>query len=397
VRIPLFKMERMQSTYENYVEYNLSESGVQPMRAEELLEGDSPETARLLAAELGYNQSNGTEMLRDRIALFYPDAARDNILVTNGGAEANFATFWALLERSDRVAVQIPNYFQTPGLARIFAGRADFFRLVRRKEGNTTRWALDVDSLRKAVSKKTRVILVTNPNNPTGAILSEAEMDAVVGIARRAGAWLVADEIYRGAEISGFTTPTFFGRYARVLVTSGLSKAFGLPGLRIGWVAGPAKMVQKIWSYRDYTTIAPSILSDQLARLAMEPARREKIFERTRSILRTNLPPLEEWIRSHGDLFEYTPPLAGAIAWMKYKLPIGSIELVERLRKEQSVLIVAGDQCGTARHIRIGFGSPVEYVRKGLGRIDGIVSGTTAARTTHSLRRHKQVASIQPE
>ena len=169
MRIPLFKMERMQSTYENYVEYNLSESGVQPMRTEELLEGDSPETARLLEAELGYNQSNGTEMLRDRIALFYPGAGRDNILVTNGGAEANFATFWALLERGDRVAVQIPNYFQTPGLARIFAGRADFFRLVRRKEGNATRWALDVDSLRKVVSKKTRVILVTNPNNPTGA------------------------------------------------------------------------------------------------------------------------------------------------------------------------------------------------------------------------------------
>jgi len=359
----------MQSTYENYVEYNLSESGVQPMRAEELLEGDSPETARLLAAELGYNQSNGTETLRDRIALFYPGAARDNILVTNGGAEANFATFWALLERGDRVAVQIPNYFQTPGLARIFAGRADFFRLVRRKEGNTTRWALDVDSLRKAVSKKTRIILVTNPNNPTGAILDDAEMDAVVGIARRAGAWLVADEIYRGAELSGLTTPTFFGRYARVLVTSGLSKAFGLPGLRIGWVAGPAKMIQKIWSYRDYTTIAPSILSDQLARLALEPARREKIFARTRSILRTNLPPLEAWIHSHGDLFEYTPPLAGAIAWMKYKLPISSIELVEKLRKEQSVLIVAGDQCGLPKHIRIGFGSPVEYVREGLARI----------------------------
>ena len=369
MRIPLFKMERMQSTYENYVEYNLSESGVQPMRAEELLEGDSPETARLLAAELGYNQSNGTETLRDRIALFYPGAARDNILVTNGGAEANFATFWALLERGDRVAVQIPNYFQTPGLARIFAGRADFFRLVRRKEGNTTRWALDVDSLRKAVSKKTRIILVTNPNNPTGAILDDAEMDAVVGIARRAGAWLVADEIYRGAELSGLTTPTFFGRYARVLVTSGLSKAFGLPGLRIGWVAGPAKMIQKIWSYRDYTTIAPSILSDQLARLALEPARREKIFARTRSILRTNLPPLEAWIHSHGDLFEYTPPLAGAIAWMKYKLPISSIELVEKLRKEQSVLIVAGDQCGLPKHIRIGFGSPVEYVREGLARI----------------------------
>lgn len=385
MRIPLFQMERMQSTYENYVEFNLSESGVQPMRAEELLEGDSPETARLLSAELGYNQSNGTETLRDRIALFYPHAGRANILVTNGGAEANFATFWALLEKGDRVALQIPNYFQTPGLARIFAGRADFFRLVRRKEGQATRWALDVDSLRKAVTRKTRLILVTNPNNPTGAILIEDEMDAVVAVARRAGAWIVADEIYRGAELSGVTTSTFYGRTPRVLVTSGLSKAFGLPGLRIGWVAGPAKMIERIWSHRDYTTIAPSILSDQLARLAMQPERSEKIFARTRSILRTNLPPLEQWIAGHGDLFDYTPPQAGAIAWLKYRLPIGSLALVEKLRKEQSVLIVAGDQCGMPKHIRIGFGSPVEYVRKGLGRISVVVS---SAQTSRRSARH---------
>jgi len=372
MRIPLFKMERMQSTYENYVEYNLSESGVHPMRVEELLDGapSSLGTARLLATELGYCQSNGTEELRDRIALFYPGARRENILVTNGGAEANFTSFWTLLEKGDRVALQIPNYFQTPGLARIFAGRADFFRLVRRKEGAATRWALDLDSLRRAVTKKTRIILVTNPNNPTGAILTDAEMDAVVQTARRAGAWIVADEIYRGAEVSGTTTPTFYGRYSRVLITSGLSKAFGLPGLRVGWVAGPPKTVEAIWAHRDYTTIAPSIMSDHLGRIAMEPARREEIFERTRSIIRTNLPPLEKWIATHEDIFEYTPPQAGAIVFIKYRLPIGSIKLVERLRKEQSVLIVAGDQCGLPKHIRIGFGSPVEYTEKGLGRID---------------------------
>ena len=256
MRIPLFKMERMQSTYENYVEFNLSESGVHPMRVEELLDGapSSLDTARLLKTELGYCQSNGTEELRDRIALFYPGAWRENILVTNGGAEANFASFWTLLEKTDRVALQIPNYFQTPGLASIFTGRADFFRLVRRKEGAATRWALDTDSLRRAVTKKTRVILVTNPNNPTGAILTEAEMDAVVQAARRAGAWIVADEIYRGAEVSGTTTPTFYGRTPRVLITSGLSKAFGLPGRRIGWVAGPSKTIEAIWAHRDYTS-----------------------------------------------------------------------------------------------------------------------------------------------
>jgi len=372
MRIPPFKMERMQSTYENYVEYNLSESGVHPMRLEELL-GGSPETAKFLATELGYCQSNGTEELRGRIALFYPGASCGNILVTNGGAEANFTTFWTLLEKGDRVALQIPNYFQTPGLARIYAGRVNFFRLVRREEGDSTRWALDVDSLRRAVTKKTRLILVTNPNNPTGAILTESEMDAVVQIARRTGAWIVADEIYRGAELSGKTTPTFWGRYRRVIITSGLSKAFGLPGLRIGWVVGPPKTIEAIWSHRDYTTIAPSILSDQVARIAMESGRREAIFSRTRSIIRANLPVLEKWIRTHDDIFTYTPPEAGAIAFLRYRLPIGSISLVEKLRVEQSVLIVAGDQCGLPRHIRIGYGSPTTYTREALIRFDRIL------------------------
>lgn len=394
MRIPLFKMERMQSTYENYVEFNLSESGVHPMRVEELLE-ESPETARLLKTELGYCQSNGTEELRERVALFYPGAKRENIVVTNGGAEANFASFWTLLEKGDRVALQIPNYFQTPGLAAIFAGRADFFHLVRGKKGAAARWELDLDSLRRAVTRKTRIILITNPNNPTGAILTEEEMDAIVQIARRAGAWIVADEIYRGAEVSGITTPTFYGRYPRVLITSGLSKAFGLPGLRIGWVVGPPQTVEDIWAHRDYTTIAPSIMSDHLARIALEPERREKIFARTRSIIRANLPPLEKWIATHSDLFDYTPPQAGAIAFLKYRLPIGSIKLVDRLRIEQSVLIVAGDQCGLPKHIRIGYGSPVDYTAKGLTRIDGLIAKLSSRRTETGARPHPRATSAQ--
>ena len=383
MRIPPFKMERMQSTYENYVEYNLSESGVHPLRAEELL-GGVGEAAGLLATELGYCQSNGTEELRDRIALFYPGAVRENVLVTNGGAEANYTTFWTLLERGDRVALQIPNYFQTPGLSAIYAGPTDRFRLVRRREQDRTRWALDLDSLQRAVGRKTRLILVSNPNNPTGGILTEEEMDEVVRAARRVGAWIVADEIYRGAEVSGRTTPTFWGRYDRVLITSGLSKAFGLPGLRIGWVLGPPRTIDAIWTHRDYTTIAPGILSDHLARIAMEPERRESIFRRTRSIIRRNLTVLEGWIRAHDALFTYTPPEAGAIAFLRYNLPIASIPLVDRLRLDRSVLIVAGDQCGLSRHVRIGYGSDPDYLLRGLARIDltlaELQGGSTATR-----------------
>jgi aspartate/methionine/tyrosine aminotransferase len=393
VRIEPFRMERLQSTYENYVDYNLSESGVQPMRARDLLQ-QAGGADSFLSTELGYIQSNGTEELRDRVAAFYGGAARDNVLLSNGGSEANYTAFWSLLERGDRVAFMLPNYLQTWGLSRAFASAADVFRLVPRREGDSMRWALDVESLRRAVNRKTRIILVTNPNNPTGGILNEAEMEEIVRAARRSGAFIVADEIYRGAEVSGAITPSFWGRHDRVLITSGLSKAFGLPGLRIGWIVGPAPLVKRMWSHRDYTTIAPGTLSDYLARVALEPARREAIFARTRSIIRTNLPVLEAWMRAHPSVFTYVPPLAGAILFARYALPLGSVALVEKLRVEKSVLIVPGDQLGAPRHIRIGFGSEKFYLESGLGRIDEAIAALLEKR--RSTRRGASAAERRP-
>lgn len=375
MRIDLFRMERTQCLYENEVEYNLSESGVAPMRVEELLDG-APDPGWLARTPLKYPPSRGSDALRDRIALFYGrGATRDHVMVTNGGSEANFVALWGLLERGDRAAIMIPNYLQTWGLARAFAGRADRFRLVERRYGGRRRWALDVESLERAVTRRTKVVLVTHPNNPTGAVLSEEEMDAVVRVARRAGAFLVADEVYRGAEVSGPTTPSFWGRYDRTLVTAGLSKAFGLPGLRTGWIVGPPKTVARLCSYHDYLTLTPTCLSSLFAEIVMEPARRDAILERTRAIISRNLPRLERWIHAHDDIFTYVPPQAGAIALLRYDLPIGSAALFDRLRREQSVLITPGAHFGIGRYIRIGYGDDPAHLEAGLRRIDATIAG----------------------
>jgi aspartate/methionine/tyrosine aminotransferase len=369
VRIETFRMERMQCLYENEVEYNLSESGVQPMTVEELL-GGKDALERFLSTEIGYPQSNGSLALRERIASFYPGAQPENVTVVNGGSEANYVTLWTLLEGDDRLAFMIPNYMQGWGLGRHYGAGTDSFHLRVREDGGRRRWSLDVDELDRVVTADTKVILVTNPNNPTGGVLSEEEMDAVVAAARRARAWLVADEIYRGAEIEGELTPSFWGRYDKVVITSGLSKAFALPGLRVGWMVAPPKLIEKLWIRHDYTTLTPGALSEKLATLATEPARRETILSRTRSIVQRNLPLLEDWIRSHGDLFDYVRPVAGAIAYVKYDLPIRSGALIDRIRQEQSVLLVPGDQLGMGKYIRIGYGSDIEYTLKGLARVD---------------------------
>ena len=373
MRIDLFRMERTQCLYESEVEFNLSESGVLPMTAGELAGGET-EWRALQDLRMKYPASRGSEMLRDRIARFYGDATRDNVMVTNGGSEANYVVFWGLLEKGDRAAVMIPNYLQSWGLARAYGGHADPFRLVERSENGRRRWALDIEGLEKAVTRKTKIILVTNPNNPTGAVLDEDEMNAVVRAARRVGAFIVSDEVYRGAEVDGGTSPTFWGRYDKVLVTAGLSKAFGLPGLRTGWIVGPSKTLEHLCRYHDYLTLTPTCLSDRLAEIAMEPGRREAILARTRGLIRKNLPVLERWIGAHADTLTYIRPVAGAIAFLGYRLPIGSEALFTRLRLEQSVLITPGSHFGVGRYIRIGYGYDADLLGLGLERIGAMLA-----------------------
>ncbi|MET0619430.1 MAG: aminotransferase class I/II-fold pyridoxal phosphate-dependent enzyme [Thermoanaerobaculia bacterium] len=389
MRIDRFQMERTQCLYENEVCWNLSESGVLPLRVEELLEGEAGR-GEFLETALKYPEANGSKLLRDRIALFYPGATTENVLVTTGTSEANYTTLWGLLEKGDRAAIMLPSYLQGWGLARAYAGRADAFRLVESGTGGARRWSLDTDSLKKAVTRRTRIIMVTNPNNPTGAVLTEAEMDAVVEAARRVGAWIVSDEVYRGAEVGADApspSPTFWGRYGKVIVTGGLSKAFGLPGLRIGWIVAPPAQAARLWSYQDYTTLTPTMLSDRLARLAMEPKRRDEILARTRSIVRRQLPEVEAWVRGHEGVLDLIPPRAGAIALVRYRLAIGSVALFERLRKEKSVLITPGGHFGIGKYLRIGYGYDIGKVREGLSRIDELLAEFNSRRPREAVRR----------
>jgi aspartate/methionine/tyrosine aminotransferase len=372
MKIDTFAMMRMQCLYEREVEFDLSETTVLPLRVSELLDGED-DVERFLAQELLYPESKGSRLFRERIAQFYQDCKPENITVTNGCSEANYVTLWKLLEPGGRLACMIPNYMQTWGLGRAYAEGVDAFRLVPQNKDGQDRWALDVDSMKRAVTPKTNVILVTNPNNPTGSVLNNAEMDAVVEAARKAGAWLVVDEIYRGAEIQGETTPSFWGRYEKVVITSGLSKAFGLGGLRLGWAVAPPALIEELAVRLDYLTLTPSLLSDHLGAIVMEPQRRESILARTRHIIHKNLPPIEEWFLERDDIFSFIRPEAGAFIYCEYGLPINSSELIDRLRTEQSVLLTAGDQFGLGRGIRTGFGCDLKKTLTGLARAETLM------------------------
>ncbi len=363
VRYSPFRMERWQSTWEHRVEINLSESGVHPLTVDELV-ALSGRDVDLGATILGYGQSNGSDELRALVAAQYDGASDASILVTTGGAEANFTSFWHLLSEGGTAAVIVPTYGQVPGLLESFGCRVVPVPL-RESEG----WQPDFDALERALADGASYVLVTNPNNPTGAVLSRASMDALVETTERHGAWILADEVYAGAESHGERTPSFWGRHERVLVTNSLSKAYGLPGLRLGWIVAPPALVEDLWGRTDYTTIAPASVSDRLACLALEPATRARIGERTRGIVRKNLGVLREWMDAQAGRFRYRPPDAGAICYAHYDAPVGSSDFAETLRTEKSVLVVPGDHFGMDRYLRLGFGNPEDELLEGLDRI----------------------------
>jgi aspartate/methionine/tyrosine aminotransferase len=374
MKVEQFAMERMQSTWENLVEFNLSESGVYPMTPRELLQ--DTDLNLVLDQPLVYTQSNGTPQLRSLIAGLYPGSSAEHVQVTNGGSEANYICVWRLVEPGDEVVMLVPNYMQTWGLVRGFGGTVREWPLI--EDRSAGRWRPDLDALARLVTERTRLIVICTPNNPTGATLTGDELDAIARIAAKRGAWVLSDEVYRGAELAEHETPSMWGRYDRVIITSGLSKAYGLPGLRIGWIVAPPEFVASTWAYHDYTTIAPGALSDRLARVALDPARRPAILARTRRIVRENLPLVEGWLRAHDPMFSWIPPQAGAIVYVRYNYAINSTELATRLRTEKSVLIVPGDHFGMDGYLRLGFGERPEYLRDGLERLHALLSTLAA-------------------
>lgn len=361
-----FDLEHTQSVWEQKVDINLTESGVHPLRLEELLEGDDSILQKLLDTELNYPHVNGIPGLRQHIAALYDGAKIGNILVTVGAAEANNIILQTLLEPGDELATQTPTYKQVWGIAQ---NSGHVVRPFRLDPGRA--WALDIDELNAQVGERTKIIALVNPNNPTGYILTEDEMNAIVATAARVGAWILADEVYRGAERErDDETPSFFGRYEKVIAVGSTSKAYGLPGLRIGWIVAPDKTVEDIWRRHEYATISASMLSNCLAAHALSPAVRPRLIERTRRYIRRGYPLLKSWMDTQQGLFSYTPPQASAVTFIRYHLDINSTALMQELCREASVFVGAGDSFGMDHHLRIAFGQEENLLKDAFSRIE---------------------------
>ena len=359
MKFPSFDLERIQSIYENSVEINLTESGIEPLSLKELM--NPKELEELLNLPLGYGYTQGTPLLRQRISNLYEGADENNVLVTSGSSEAIFLSALLTVSKDDRVVMMTPNYLSFSGVAEALGAEVDYVPLLKKEK-----WEWDLDCLDEAVSDKTKVISVCNPNNPTGSVLNLEQMLKIVEIAGRVGAYLLVDEVYIGAELGSNLTKSFLGMYEKTIVTSGLSKSYAHPGLRIGWIISGKRFVEEAWAIKDYTTIASSSLSQHIATKVLEPETITKLRSRTKVLLNKNLETFSKWILPYSNHLSFLKPEAGGFAFVEYDMDINSTDLVHDLRKNEGVFIVPGDSFGIDKYFRIGLGHESIGFSKGL-------------------------------
>ncbi|MCE4619676.1 MAG: pyridoxal phosphate-dependent aminotransferase [Desulfurococcales archaeon] len=352
--LPEFCLERWQSLRETKARILLSESGVEPLTIEALK--DMGASLSLEKVVLGYGWTQGSPSLRHAIADFLGGISPENVLVTNGSSEANFLAVMTIVSPGDSVIVDMPNYMQVPGL--LAWKRAEIFEAWRIREGQ---WQLPVGEIIDAVRRiKPRALFITSPNNPTGTIDWEA-LEAIVAELRNTHTILVVDEVYRGLEIHGDTGKSALKlgieHGVPVVVTGGLSKVFGLPGLRIGWLASNISgIVEKAWSLKDYTTISPPRLSEVIATEALRDPLRSRLIARAKGIAKRNIEILRELLSGREDLLEPYWPSAGAFLLARLPWAKDTMKLAEGLYEDRGVLVVPGECFDMPGYIRVGLG-----------------------------------------
>jgi aspartate/methionine/tyrosine aminotransferase len=345
--VPL-ALEEWHTRYESTVVHNAADSGVPAVPLRELV--PDPEDLHALAdLTLDYPPANGTPKLRELVA-DWAGVDPSWVLVTVGAAEAVGAIVATLVDQNDEIVVIEPGYRQVAGLATNRGARVRTVRLTPDRA-----WRLDINELDSAMSPGAHLIAVTNPSNPLGTVFTPAEMTALARAAARHGAWLLADEVYRGSErVGDALTPSFAGCYDRTVCVGSLSKSFGLPGLRIGWLIAPPDILDQACRRHEYATIAASTLSMYLAERALEPAIRAALLRRGRACIRAGYDRLADWIARSDGLLSAVPPAATATTFLRYHANIPSVEVAHAVRIGSNALVCPGALFGGEGHLRIG-------------------------------------------
>jgi aspartate/methionine/tyrosine aminotransferase len=365
-----FGVEIWMNEFELKCELNLGETCVESLTVAELLAISGKNDlalSELLPLKLTYGAIPGSDRLRDAIAAMYEDHTRDSVVVTHGTIGANSLVHQALVSRGDKVISVIPTYQQHYSIPESIG--ADVHHLHLRAENG---FLPDLSELAALATPGTRLIAINNPNNPTGSLMDRAMLTDIAAIARNAGAYVLCDEVYRGTDQEGpGMTASIADVYEKGISTAGMSKAFSLAGLRLGWIVGPHEVIDAVMIHRDYNTISVGMIDDHFATLALE--NRTAILARSQRITRGNLAILSDWVDSE-TLISWVRPRSGTTALLKYDLPIPSRDLCIAILNETGVMFTPGSAMEMEGHIRIGYANTPSILKEGLARISAFLA-----------------------
>jgi len=352
MQIPPFELERYFARYEFSARYLLSSSDCEAVAMQDLLEMADDSTRSLWEKlKLGYTESPGHPLLRDAIAGTYQGLRSEDTLVVTP-EEGIFLAMHALLKPGDHVVATFPGYQSLYEIPRAIGCRVDFWKPT---EGNE--WQFELDRLEALLQPETRLVVVNFPHNPTGALLDAVVFEKLIALLRDRGIYLFSDEMYRHLEIApDATLPAACEVYEKAVTLSGLSKTYGLPGLRIGWLAArDREFLARTARLKDYTTICSSAPSEILAIIAL--ANRPTIISRQQARIRANLDVLETFMAAHATIFRWLRPAGGSIGFPGFLRPEGAEAFCERLVKQAGIMLLPATpfQYGD-KHVRIGFG-----------------------------------------
>lgn len=355
--LPDFRLETYFSRWEFAARHHLTASDAQSMSLSELLALASPEDRHAFEhLHLGYTQTYGAPALRDAIADLYSGRGADDVVCFAGAEEGIYIAMRVLLEPGDHAIVVTPNYqsAETVPLA-----ICDVTGVALDPDDH---WSLDIDKVAAAIRPNTRLVSINFPHNPTGKILERDRFDALVALCRRHGIWLFSDEVYRPLGPSGTVhLPAAVDVYEKGLSLGVMSKAYGLPGLRIGWIAcRDRELLQRMERYKHYLSICNSGPSEQLALIALKA--RETILARIRGLIDTNLVHLDDFFGRWRDRFEGYRPDGGCVAYPRYLGKEGVEAFTADLVEKAGVLLLPATNYVSALsptptdRFRIGFG-----------------------------------------
>lgn len=370
MKIKPFKVEEWMNKYEEGAKYNIAETCVNSITLDELWQLTGVDKTsfweEFCRKRLTYGNIEGNPGFLNGVCSLYKTLAPKNIVPTHGASGANHHLFYSIIEPGDRVISIMPTYQQLCSIPESYGADVQIMHL---EQSNS--YLPDLEELERLAVPGTKMICINNPNNPTGALISNGTLREIAGIAEKIGAYVLCDEVYRPLTQEDVWCESIADIYKKGISVSSMSKVFSMAGLRLGWIATKdMELIRSCLSHRDYTLISCGLFDETIAGIALE--HKEQLLKRSQRIVRENLTVLDRWVSEEKHV-SYTKPLAGTTALVYYDFDICSYEFCERLYHETGVFVTPGACFEEEHSMRIGYANDLKTLQNGLQEISRFI------------------------